>query len=126
MTHLTTESDQQDAAAHHARSADFAAAVSGKKIGGSARDGIARGAGLLLMILGAVGGFVAYNLSLSQDDFRDIASSQVLAIAFLGVAVLGAGLYVAGAVAAVLRLWLLRQLIDSQDRTQQLVDALRP
>ena len=72
-----------------------------------------------------IGTFVAYNSSRSLDDSRDIASSQILAIVFLAFTVVGASLYLAGSVAKVLRLWLLRQLVESQDRMDQLTEALR-
>lgn len=81
--------------------------------------------GVLLMVAGAIGTFVAYNASLAFDDLRDVASSQILALAFLSLAVIGSALYIAGAVARVLRLWLLRQLVESQDRADELLQALR-
>jgi uncharacterized membrane protein YcjF (UPF0283 family) len=79
---------------------------------------------VIAMLAGVAGSFVAYNASLAQDDLRDVASSQILAVAFLGVTVVGAGLFVASAVTRVLRLWLLRQLVDSQARADQLIAAL--
>lgn len=106
------------------RSDAFARAVVDKKLRGDSRDGAARVVGLVMMIVGVVGAFLAYQTSLSQDDLRDISSFQVLATAFVGLTVLGAGLYVAAALARVLRLWLLRQLVESQDRMDQLVAAL--
>ena len=43
----------------------------------------------------------------------------------LAITVVGTGLYVVGALARVLRLWLLRQLVESQDRMDQLTEALK-
>ncbi|MDO1479145.1 hypothetical protein [Rhodococcus ruber] len=92
---------------------------------GSAKgDGPARIGGLVLMIGGAVAAFVVYFASLTQADLRNIASYQILATALLIVAILGAALYVAGAIARVLRLWLLRQLYESQAHTEQIAAAL--
>lgn len=88
-------------------------------------DGWSRIAGLVLMAVGVVGAFLAYNVSLAQDDLRDIASHQILAVACVGLAVVGAALYVVGSVARVLRLWLLRQLVESQDHVDQIADAVR-
>jgi len=77
--------------------------------------------GAVLMLGGVVGALVQYNVSLSQDDARDIASTQILAIALLSLAVVGAALFVTASIARVLRLWLLRQLLESQVRADQLV-----
>lgn len=96
------------------------------KSGGSGGgDGAARIAGLALMVVGAVAAFVVYLSSLTQSDLRNIASYQILATAFLAVTVIGAALYLAGAVAKVLRLWLLRQLYEAQAQTDQIAEALR-
>ncbi|MFC7449223.1 hypothetical protein [Rhodococcus daqingensis] len=95
------------------------------KTGQSRGDGAARVLGLVLMIGGAVAAFVAYLSSLTQDDLRNIASYQILATALLAVTVIGAALYLAGAVARVLRLWLLRQLYEGQARADQIAEALR-
>ncbi|GAA2142570.1 hypothetical protein [Actinomadura napierensis] len=55
---------------------------------------------------------------------RDVGSLQTLAIGFLAVTVLGGALYLASAVTRVLRLWLLRQLAESQSHTDQIAAAL--
>lgn len=92
---------------------------------GSRFDGAARITGILAMIVGIAGTFVAYNVSLTKDDLRDVGSLQTLAVGFLAVTVLGAALYLAAAVTRVLRLWLLRQLLEQQQRSDQLTEALR-
>ena len=109
------------------RSAAFATAVSERKLkaDGSSTDRVARILGIVLMAVGVVGTFLAYNNSRSLDDARDIASNQILAIVCLALTVVGTGLYVVGALARVLRVWLLRQLVESQDRADQLTEALR-
>lgn len=58
--------------------------------------------GALLVAGGVVGALVQYQVTLSQDDPRDIASTQVLAIALLALSVVGAALFVAGFLARVL------------------------
>lgn len=109
------------------RSEAFATAVSEKKLktGSGSRDAALRTGGLVAMVVGVVGAFIAYRMSTGFDDARDIASAQILGIAFVAVCVLGAGLYVAGAIAQVLRLWLLRQVVESQERHDELIAALR-
>lgn len=109
------------------RSEAFTTAVSEKKLktGSGSRDGAVRAFGLVAMIVGTVGAFVAYQLSLGYEDSRDTGSAQILAVAFLALCVLGVGLYLAGALSQLLRLWLLRQVVESQDRHDELVAALR-
>ncbi|MGF7119826.1 MULTISPECIES: hypothetical protein [unclassified Rhodococcus (in: high G+C Gram-positive bacteria)] len=94
------------------------------KTGQSRGDSVARVSGLVLMVVGAVAAFVVYVSSLTQNDLRDIASYQILATAFLAVTVIGAALYLAGAIAKVLRLWLLRQLHEGQAQADQIAAAL--
>lgn len=92
---------------------------------GPRRDWLWRVIGALLMIVGIVAAFLVYGASLSQSDYRDILSGQILAIAFIGVAVLGAAIFLSAAIASVLRLWLLRQLYEGQQHADQIADALR-
>ncbi|WP_067461418.1 hypothetical protein [Actinomadura macra] len=87
-------------------------------------DGVLRVVGAVLMVAGVAGVFVAYNVSLTQDDLRDVGSLQTLAIGFLGLTVLGGALYLAAAVTRVLRLWLLRQLADSEAQADRIAAAL--
>jgi hypothetical protein len=117
----------ESAAADTSRAQAFDAAVADRKLkgAGSAADRTLRVIGVLLLVLGIAGTFLAYNNSLNVDDSRDIASNQILAVAFLAVTVVGSALYVVGGVAAVLRLWLLRQLVESQARADQIADALK-
>jgi hypothetical protein len=104
----------------------FKAEVEQVKVKGdsAASDGRTRAIGLLLMVVGVVGAFLAYNVSLSQSDLRDTGSSQVLASAFVALTVVGAAVYLAASVARVLRLWLLRQLMDGQAQADQITAAL--
>lgn len=92
---------------------------------GARSDGLWRVIGVLCMLVGVVAAFLVYEVSLSKSDTRDLASLQILAIGFLALTVLGAALYLAGAIASVLRLWLLRQLYESQQQSEQLAEALR-
>ena len=87
-------------------------------------DGRSRVIGVLLMVVGVIGAFLSYNISLSQSDLRDTGSSQVLALAFVALTVAGAAVYIAASVARVLRLWLLRQLMDGQAQADQITAAL--
>lgn len=92
---------------------------------GMPHDGVWRIVGALVMVGSVVAAFLVYEASRSTSDYRDIASQQILAIALLVLAVLGAAVYLASALAGVLRLWLLRQLYQGQQQADQLAEAVR-
>jgi hypothetical protein len=94
------------------------------KSGGSRYDGPLRILGGILMLVGVVAAFIIYEASLSQADPRQIASQQILAIAFLGVTLIGVAVFVAASLAQLLRVWLLRQLYENQSHVDQLVNAV--
>ena len=94
------------------------------KSGGSRYDGPLRILGGILMLVGVVAAFIIYEASLTQKDPRNIASQQILAIAFLGITLIGVALFVAASLAQLLRLWLLRQLYENQSHVDQLVNAV--
>ncbi|XRQ04719.1 hypothetical protein ACN3XK_50380 [Actinomadura welshii] len=87
-------------------------------------DGVFRIVGAVAMAVGVVGVFIAYNVSLTKDDMRDVGSLQTLAVGFLALTVAGAALYLAAAVTRVLRLWLLRQLAEQQAQADRIAEAL--
>jgi hypothetical protein len=91
---------------------------------GAARDGLWQIVGAIAMTVGVVLAFVAYQLSLSKDDPRDIDSLQILAISMLALAVVGAAVFVRYSLARFLRFWLLRQLYEGQAHIDQVVAAL--
>ena len=109
------------------RTAAFTAAVSERKLKADAAtsDKVSRGLGVALIVVGLVGSFMAFNATRTVESQLDILTNIALGIVFLGLVVVGTGLYVVGALAHVLRLWLLRQLVESQDRMDQLTEALR-
>ena len=92
---------------------------------GAARDGLWQTAGAIAMGVGVVLAFVAYQLSLGKDDTRDIESLQILAVAMLALAVVGAAVFLRYSLARFLRFWLLRQLYEGQSHIDQVVDAIR-
>jgi hypothetical protein len=91
---------------------------------GAARDGLWQIVGAIAMATGVVLAFVAYQLSLSKDDPRDIDSLQILAISMLALAVVGAAVFLRYSLARFLRFWLLRQLYEGQAHIDQVVAAL--
>ena len=68
--------------------------------------------------------FAKTAVTLNQSDTRDVLSSGILAVAMLGVAVLGAAVFLRYSMARFLRLWLLRQLYESQANVERVVDAI--
>ncbi|MEO9140514.1 MAG: hypothetical protein ABI345_15800 [Jatrophihabitans sp.] len=93
--------------------------------GGARGPGVWRVIGVVLMALGVIVAFVAYFTSTSQSDSRDIQSSLILAVCFVGVAIVGAAVFIAASVTATLRLWLLRQLYEGQSHAELIAAALR-
>lgn len=91
---------------------------------GAARDGLWQTLGAVTMGAGVVLAFVAYLLSLSKDDTRDIQSLEILAVAMLALAVAGAAVFLRYSIARFLRFWLLRQLYEGQAHIDQVVAAM--
>jgi hypothetical protein len=92
---------------------------------GAGRDGIWQAVGAVAMAAGVALAFVAYQMSLSKDDQRDIQSLQILAVAMLALAVVGAAVFLRYSMARFLRFWLLRQLYEGQAHVDQVVAAMR-
>lgn len=109
------------------RRAQFKADVAHLKLktGTSRRDGILQIVGAVLMAVGTIAVFIVYEVSLSQKDPRNISSQQILAAGFVAVTLVGVALFVAGTLARIMRLWLLRQLYESQAHVDQLEAAIR-
>jgi hypothetical protein len=91
---------------------------------GAGRDGIWQAVGAVAMVAGVAVAFMAYQMSLSKDDQRDIQSLQILAIAMLALAVVGAAVFLRYSMARFLRFWLLRQLYEGQAHVDQVVAAM--
>jgi hypothetical protein len=90
------------------------------------RDNLYQTISIVLMVVGVVGGFVAYQASLGSDDPRDIQSHIVLAITMLGLVIIGAAVFLRYSLAKFLRFWLLRQLYEGQAHVDELVASFRP
>lgn len=91
---------------------------------GSRWDGPLRVTGIVLMVAGIVATVVVYNVSLTRDDFRDLLSDQILTLTLLGVVLVGGVMFLLGALARLLRLWLLRQLHESAAHGERIAAAL--
>ena len=91
---------------------------------GVARDGLWQAAGAVAMGVGVAVALLAYRLSLGKDDSRDIQSLQILTLAMLALAIVGAAVFVRYSLARFLRFWLLRQLYEGQAHIDQVVASL--
>ena len=80
--------------------------------------------GIVLMVLGVVGAFLIYQSSLNENDPRNIQSDIIFAITSLAVTVAGAAVFVRYSIAKFMRIWLLRQLYETQANTDRIVDAI--
>ena len=94
------------------------------KTGNATRERAYGAVGLLLMIVGVVGAFSAYVSATNLSNALDLQETQVLAMAFAALTLLGLGLFLRFAIANFLRMWLLRQLYEGQANTQRIVDAV--
>ncbi len=94
------------------------------KTGTAGRESVLQALGVVLMVAGVGVALIAYQVSLSQDDPRDIQSGIILAIAMLALTVVGAALFLRYSLAKFLRFWLLRQLYEGQAHVDQVVDAV--
>ena len=94
------------------------------KTGNATRERVYGVVGLLVMIVGVAGTFSAYVSATNLSNALDIQETQVLAMAFVALTLLGLGLFLRFAIANFLRMWLLRQLYEGQANTQRMVDAI--
>jgi uncharacterized membrane protein YcjF (UPF0283 family) len=95
------------------------------KTGSATRERVLAAIGLLLMLVGVVGAFSAYVSATNLDNALDLQETQVLAVAFAALTLLGLALFLRYAIANFLRMWLLRQLYEGQANTQRMIDAVR-
>ena len=79
---------------------------------------------VLLMVGGIITGFSAYFSSTHQEDIRDQNELIILAIASLGLVLIGAVMFVRYSMAKFLRFWLLRQFYEGQDHIERIVHAM--
>ena len=94
------------------------------KTGAANRETVLQVVGAVLMVAGVVVALLAYQVSLNQDDPRDVQSGIVLAVAMLAVTVVGAVIFLRYSLARFLRFWLLRQLYESQAHVDEVVERV--
>lgn len=96
------------------------------RTGGSRGDLVRMIVGGLLMLGGFIAGLIIYEQSLSQGSALNLASEQILALAMLGLIVIGAALFVSAVLARFLRFWMLRNLYEGQAQIDDLVERIGP
>ena len=86
------------------------------KTGGAAGEPRLIALGAVLMVAGAVVALVAFIVSGSQSDTRDVLSSVILAVFGLSLGVIGLALFLRYSLGRFLRFWLLRLVYEQQDQ----------
>ena len=95
------------------------------RTGRQSRDTALQIVGGVLMVLGVLGAVLLYEASLHQSDPRNIASEEILTMGAIGLTVIGAAVFIVAALSRFLRLWLLRQLYESQAHVDAVIEAGR-
>ena len=93
----------------------------------SSRDQLAARLGMAAMVIGIVLGIYAYSLSYGADGDNPAPQQRdaiVLALIGVSTAIMGAALYLKGALSGFLRFWLLRDLHERRAQTDRLLDGL--
>ena len=93
----------------------------------SSRDQLASRLGMAAMVIGIVLGIYAYSLSYGADGDNPAPQQRdaiVLALIGVSTAIMGAALYLKGALSGFLRFWLLRDLHERRAQTDRLLDGL--
>lgn len=93
----------------------------------SSRDQLATRLGTAGMAVGIILGLYAYSLSYAASGANPALQQRdaiVLALLGVSVAVIGAALYVKGAVSSFLRFWLVRDLHERRAQTDRVVEQL--
>jgi len=93
----------------------------------SGRDQLATRLGVTAMVVGALLGVYAYSLSFgAEGDNPSLQQRDAIVLALIGVSlsVMGAALYLKGALAGFLRFWLVRDLHERRAQTDRILDAL--
>ena len=85
------------------------------KTGGAAGEPRLIALGAVLMVAGAAVALIAFIISGSQADTRDVLSSIILAVFGLSLAVIGMALFLRYSMGRFLRFWLLRLIYEQQD-----------
>jgi hypothetical protein len=87
------------------------------KTGGAAGEPRLIALGVVLMVVGAAVALIAFIVSGSQSDSRDVMSSIILGVLGLTISVIGAAVFLRYSLGRFLRFWLLRLVYEQQDRT---------
>lgn len=84
------------------------------KTGGAAGEPRLIALGAVLMVAGAAVALIAFIVSGSQSDSRDVMSSIILAVFGLALTVAGGAVFLRYSIGRFLRFWLLRLIYEQQ------------
>jgi hypothetical protein len=93
---------------------------------GGRRDGLYQTLGAVAAVGGVVVALITYASSLGMENSLDVQSAIILAVAMLGVSVVGSAVFLRYSFARFLRFWLLRQMVEGQDHIDRVVAAVAP
>jgi hypothetical protein len=85
------------------------------KTGGAAGEPRLIALGAVLMAAGVAVALIAFIISGSQSDTRDVLSSIIIAVFGLTLSVVGAAVFLRYSIGRFLRFWLLRLIYEQQD-----------
>jgi len=85
------------------------------KTGGAGNEPRLIALGGVLMVVGAALALIAFIVSGSQSDTRDVLSTVILAVLGLSISVIGAAVFLRYSIGRFLRFWLLRLIYEQQD-----------
>ena len=95
------------------------------KAGNAARDSQLQAAGLVLMVVGVVIGFVAYAGATGAAATGDVLEYVALAVAATALTIFGSAVFLRYSLGKFLRLWLLRQMYEGQAHVDRVVEAVK-
>jgi hypothetical protein len=93
---------------------------------GGRRDGLYQTLGAVAAVGGVVVALITYVSSLGLENSLDVQSAIILAVAMLGVSVVGSAVFLRYSFARFLRFWLLRQMVEGQDHIDRVIAAVVP
>jgi hypothetical protein len=109
------------------RLASFRREVGDLKVTGGASNPERLGVrlGIALVVIGLAGAAISWYIAYKAGTFEEIQRLIILGAVFVGVAIVGAVVWVRNSMTRYFRFWLVRLVYEQQDQTGQLIAAQR-